>query len=386
MLDDTSIGVTAEVAEVFCDAQDYLRSKLRARAWRGHGNGGASSDDLSDEDLLASAWAELPGESLWSPVDRLERSKQSGPTSSVDEATVRRLASDGVTQREIAAEVGKAQSTVCNFMSRKKIRVERRKGVPLDTLTPSRLAPLALDEAKMVLQYKAGWSLKQVGLEHGCSDGTVRAVLHRNGVKCRNARESHRGRGAFGRHRVSLDEQKVTELRTRRVTLGESWESLGERYGIDWSAARAAGLGITWQHVPMPVVAMAECKRQKKEAMRKPKRIAPDGKVAASLYLAGKTTRAIGEQLSCHQKTVCRLLKQQGVEARAAAPCPSISADVDRVAELYSTGHSARAIGKILGRNRGTIIRALVVRGISIRSTNKSVCSNGAADSQGSAA
>jgi DNA-binding CsgD family transcriptional regulator len=130
---------------------------------------------------------------------------------------------------------------------------------------------------------------------------------------------------------------------------------------------------------------MAECKRQK-EVVRKPKRVAPDGKVAASLYLAGKTTREVGEQLNCHQKTVCRLLKQQGVEARAAAPSPSISADVDRVAELYSAGHSARSIGKILGRNRGTIIRALGARGITIRSTNKSVCSNDAANSQGSAA
>jgi len=242
----------AEVAELFCDAQEPTLARLRSRSWRGHGQSEDKVEAMSDEELLAAAWSELPGEMRWSPVDRSYRHKQNGPVSSICEVTVRRLADAGATQREIAAEVGKAQSTVMNFMSKRGIQVRRRKGVPLDTLTPSRLEPLCLDEAEMVAQYQSGWSLKQVALEHRCSDGTVRAVLHRNGVKCRSLSEAQRGRGAFGRVRVRMDEAMVTELRIRGWVHGETWLSLSKEYGISYTACRYAGIGRTWTHVPMP--------------------------------------------------------------------------------------------------------------------------------------
>ena len=344
-----------EIIEQFADAQEWTVSKLQSQRWRSHGATVENTNRLSDEELLEKAWADLPGSALWSAVRGYEGDfKHNGPVSSVCEATVKRLAAGGATQNEIADEIGVALKTVRNFMSRRKIRIERRKGVPLNTLAPSRLKPLRLNESEATAQYLAGWSLNQVALEHGCSSGTIRTMLRRRGVKCRSLKEALRGSGVFGRSRVHLDDAKVTELRILALVHGETWEAVGMRYGLSWSAARAAGLGLTWSHVPMPQVVV--------EALSAPRRRGPKGKhdaaKAVELYLSGKSLREVGRVLGCNNMTVSRMLKQQGVAARPGR-VDAVSNRDEMIVSCRLAGMSLRQIEKAVGASFRTVQKVL---------------------------
>lgn len=149
----------------------------------------------------------------------------------------------------VASILGVPKMTLRDFMAKHGIE-RRRRGLKPGTLTPSRTGNVCLDEMLAIDQYAQGWSLAQVALEHRCSTGTIRAVIKRHGYRCRNYRESHVGNGPFGRSRVRLTDAKVVDIR-ERAAKGESWTSIGKRHGVSRDAARLAGLGITWRHVPM---------------------------------------------------------------------------------------------------------------------------------------
>lgn len=264
-------ALSIEVAEEFCEAQEPLRTKLQSQAWKSHG-GHASSDTLSDEELLASAWAELPSEKRWTPV-------------------------------VWSAKTGRW--SVCREQQ-------------------STVRWVSLDEPKMVAQYKSGWSLHRVGIEHGCSAETVRYVLGRRNVPTRSLSEALRGDNAFGRRDVRLDEAVVTDLRIRRWVHGETWDALAECYGISYTAARSAGVGLSWSHVPMPEACLQGMRRraEQKAAAKAAEVARPEPKpfdieLAKRLYVVErKSLKRAAKALGVSDNTLQRELRAHGVRIR----------------------------------------------------------------------
>lgn len=149
----------------------------------------------------------------------------------------------------VAASLGVPKTTLQYFMRKHGIQ-RRRRGVRPWSLTNGRVGAVALNELLVLDQYAQGWSLRQLGLEHRCSSGTIRTLIKRHGYRCRNYRECHVGGGLFGRSRVKLTEEKVVDIRVRAAT-GESWSSIARKHGVSRTAARLAGIGVTWKHVSM---------------------------------------------------------------------------------------------------------------------------------------
>lgn len=302
-------ALSIEVAEEFCEAQEPLRTKLQSQSWRNHG-GYASSETLSDEELLASAWAELPGEKRWTPV---VWSAKTGRWSVCQE-----------------------QRTTVRWVS--------------------------LDEPKMIAQYKSGWSLQRVGVEHDCSAETVRYVLGRYNVPTRSLSEALRGDNAYGRD-VRLDEASVVDIRIRHWIHGETWDALAECYGISFTACRSAGVGVSWKHVPMPAVCLEAMKRRAEPKTAevaavecaKPAEKPFDIELAKRLYVVErKSLKRVAKTMGCHDTKVQRELQRHGVQIRGRSEAMTV-VDGSRIVDLGRQGKTVREIMRECGASDRTV-------------------------------
>lgn len=80
-------------------------------------------------------------------------------------------------------------------------------------------------------------------------------------------------------------------------------------------------------------------------------------------YIAGATTREVGERFGLAHSSVNKLL-QQGITARRRSPSED---EVQRAVKLYEAGQSTRTIAEHLGFGASTIARALVAAGVTMR-------------------
>jgi len=78
-------------------------------------------------------------------------------------------------------------------------------------------------------------------------------------------------------------------------------------------------------------------------------------------YQAGETARQLGEAFKINHKTVCVILKREGVPTRHRKLG---DADIDRAIQLYESGMSLQAVGDQLGVKPATILSHLKRRGV----------------------
>lgn len=265
----------ADIIEEFCDAQDVLRMQLRSTSWRAHSDSGKSLDTMSDEELLASAWSELSGRTLWSPVG------QSAKSTDLYNATVRRMLASGATQQEIADAVGRTKRAVQDYMHRNGMRGNRL---------------LREAGAMMATQYGAGMSLRQIANEHGCSAGTVRTILLLNGVSCREQRRAPRLCAAVKARRIEqMDETKVVELY------------------LDGKSTRAVSriLGCCQRTVI--------CVLRRRGVLRRAavRTVTADDAAIVALYKTGLTVRQVAKAKRVGKQSVLNALKRAGVKSRS---------------------------------------------------------------------
>ena len=70
-------------------------------------------------------------------------------------------------------------------------------------------------------------------------------------------------------------------------------------------------------------------------------------------YQAGETARQLGEAFKINKKTVCKILKREGIPTRHRKLSES---DIDQAIELYESGLSLQAVGDQLGVEPATIL------------------------------
>lgn len=163
-----SRSIALEVAEEFCEAQEHLRTKLQSCKWRSHSEG-ESSDDLSDAELLADAWAEVRNE-------RRTRTKSViGSLKFVD------LYRGGLSLVAVGEALGTHHETVRNRLV--KCGVERR---------PGGRRACGVNGDELAALYDANWSTHAIAAKFGISPKTVRKYLALNGRQCRDRVEALR--------------------------------------------------------------------------------------------------------------------------------------------------------------------------------------------------
>lgn len=80
-------------------------------------------------------------------------------------------------------------------------------------------------------------------------------------------------------------------------------------------------------------------------------------------YRAVRNIRTVAKEFQLSRTTVARILKDHGIDASRRMT----ESENSKAAELYERGQSSSAIGKQLGYDNHTILRALRRRGVSIR-------------------
>jgi hypothetical protein len=84
-------------------------------------------------------------------------------------------------------------------------------------------------------------------------------------------------------------------------------------------------------------------------------------------YLAGSTVYELSEQFAIRRQRVSTILKREGVQVRRPV---FTQEEITTAKDLYSLGYSCQAIANQLGRNHGTIWRALTKMGTKMRDTH----------------
>jgi DNA-binding CsgD family transcriptional regulator len=122
---------------------------------------------------------------------------------------------EGLTQREIAEEIGCSVDTVGECL--------RRVRVP-----PRRPRPDRVRDTEIVKRYRAGQTIGQVAVATGVSETSVRNALSRSGVK-------RRPRGPEAGSRRDYDDEVI-----RRYQAGASMQDVAAAMGLGFKAVRGA--------------------------------------------------------------------------------------------------------------------------------------------------
>lgn len=94
----------------------------------------------------------------------------------------------------------------------------------------------------------------------------------------------------------------------------------------------------------------------------------PARALAISMYLSGRSTRAVGERFGVAHKTICNELLLAGVSRRSHVRARKLNADKILMArELYLSGYNCAYIGSLFGVSSSCTRRTLKTAGVIMR-------------------
>ncbi len=205
-------------------------------------------------------------------------------------------------------ELGKAyavgQTTICRILKRNKINTRSNKEAN-GGLTDEQ-------EATVCARYQAGGSTVELGEIYSVSSVTISAILRRNNVKARSAKEAKGG---------LTDEQEAAVC--TRYQAGENTHELGKAYAVS----------------PSTICTILQRNNVKTRSPKVGRGGLTDEQEAAvcTRYQAGENTHELGKAYAVGPSTISRILQRNNVEARV----PDCFGDTVQHA-LDSTGRHSR--------------------------------------------
>jgi len=212
------------------------------------------------------------------------------------------------------------------------------------------------DEAQIIEDYQSGMSTYGVAKKHGCSDNTVVNILKRNGIQRRTQQEA--GQLRWG-HIENLNEAQVVseylsgmstyEVSKKHGCSDNTVVSILKRNGIKIRTRQEASQ-LYFGHI---------------EPLNKAQIIED--------YQSGMSTIQVGKKHGCANKTVNRLLKQNGIKIRTRQEaCQLRYGHIEvlneaQIIEDYQSGMTATAVGEKHGCRDNTVFVILKRNGISSR-------------------